>query len=192
MRLKCVYWRVSVVNTKSKRKKQREFSLTAESYDNSWVVVEMDSSKILCLCKHKTNTKLKALVITILENKAEMPCHAPLMRKAIAPWNWNTQEFCLNWNQLRKRWLNRNLNLSATIITNDWLWKRSPRETDQEVIISCAILLTEIIVTEEVSGKSVDDAGNYRNKGYFDNLAGVLICAIIYVFRFFYLPWFLK
>ena len=48
--------------------------------------------------------------------------------------------------------------------------------------------LVFLVSTEEVSGKSVDDAGNYRNKEYFDNLAGVLICAINYVFRFFNLP----
>ena len=100
--LKCEYRKASIVITKisqriQNEKKEKDFSQTAESYD---------SSKILCLCKHKTNFKLKALVITIHENKAKMSCHAPLMRKAIAPWNWNTQEFCLNWNHLRKRWLN--------------------------------------------------------------------------------------
>ena len=72
-------------NSKRKKKKEKEFSLTAESYDTSWVDAEMDSSKILCLCEHKTYFKLKALVITIHENKAKMSCHAPLMRKAIAP-----------------------------------------------------------------------------------------------------------
>ena len=87
--LKCVYWKVSVANTKISQRIQNEknrkssVSLTAESYDDSWVDVEMDSSKIICLCKHKTNINLKALVITIHENKAEMSCHYPLMRKAV-------------------------------------------------------------------------------------------------------------
>ena len=74
------------LSTNSKRKKkEKEFSLTAESYDTSWVDAKKDSSKILCLCEHKTNFKLKALVITLHENKAKMSCHAPLRRKAIAP-----------------------------------------------------------------------------------------------------------
>ena len=33
-------------------------------------------------------------------------------------------------------------------------------------------------VTVEVSGKFVDEAGNYGNKEDFDTLSGVLICAI--------------
>ena len=89
--MKCVYRKASIVITKisqriqNEKKKEKEFSLTAESYDTSWVDAKKDSSKILCLCEHKTNFKLKALVITLHENKAKMSCHAPLRRKAIAP-----------------------------------------------------------------------------------------------------------
>ena len=69
-----MYRKASVVITKisqriqNEKKKEKEFSLTAESYDTSWVDAEMDSSKILCLCKHKTNVKLKALGVTKLES----------------------------------------------------------------------------------------------------------------------------
>ena len=44
-------------------------------------------------------------------------------------------------------------------------------------------------VTEKVDGKFVDDAGNCRNKEYFDIL-WLLICAINYAFRLLYLPLF--
>ena len=68
-----------------KKKEQKDFSLTAESHDTSWTDVVTDSSKILCLCKHIANIKLKALVITIHENKAEMSFHAPLVRRQQHP-----------------------------------------------------------------------------------------------------------
>ena len=70
---------------KFKKKEQKDFSLTAESHDTSWMEVAKDSSKILSTCKHIANIKLKALVIAIHENEAEMSCHAPLVRKATTP-----------------------------------------------------------------------------------------------------------
>ena len=91
---------------KFKKKEQKDFSLTKESHYTSWMDVATDSYKIQCLCKHIANIKLKALVIKIHENKAEMSFHAPLVRKAKAPWNWNIRVFCSSRNPLRKRFLN--------------------------------------------------------------------------------------
>ena len=103
--LESEFWKQEL-RQKFKKKEQKDFSLTAESHDTSWMDVATDSSKILCLCKHIANIKLKALVITIHENKAEMSFRAPLVRNATAPWNWNIKLFCLNRSQLLKRFLN--------------------------------------------------------------------------------------